>query len=307
MELRQPTLRPDVMRNIDRFHPHNVHPDIWTEVAPLVREAVARTVPANPQSAQEVMGRAARVAEWCYRRGLPVTAEVVFHPDTIDEFVTTQLSHLTAGTQLNYRYQLRRIGEVLLGSPLYGSRPTPMRKSDPVRPYSRDEVSALIAASRTYPTERQREGVACLLALSLGAGLGQQEVAHISGPSVEVTADGVFINIEAGRRRRVPVRIAWEQHVVDLAAAAGNDFLFMPRCKRMKKLAARFVERLPRNDSPKLSVQRLRATWLVDLLDRRVPYNVITEAAGVGPDQVAVYVRYMSEADPAEAARLLRQ
>ena len=69
---------------------------------------------------------------------------------------------------------------------------------------------------------------------------------------------------------------------------------------------SRFVERLPGGDAPKLSTQRLRATWVVRHLEAGVPINVLAAAAGVGAERLARYARSMRAVAAHEADRLLR-
>lgn len=304
----QPHLRDDVVREIDRFRPTKVRPEVWAVIAPFVREVVATTVPATTYKASVILGQASRITEWCFRRGADIKTEVVFHPDTIDEFIADQCTHLTDGTQLNYRLQLRSIGEIVLGPPLYGPRPVAMRISEPTIPYSDDEIAALFAAARTFRTPRQREGYLCIIALALGAGLGQSEIATTVGHAVRHESGAVLISIKGDRRRETTVKRQFENDVVYFAEAAGNRPMFLPKRESpSSRQVSRFIERLPDNNAPKLSIQRLRATWIVSLLDMRVGLNLISEAAGVRPDQVSVYTRYMASIERRSAIEQLRR
>ena len=67
-----------------------------------------------------------------------------------------------------------------------------------------------------------------------------------------------------------------------------------------------FLDRLPEGDAPKLSMQRLRVTWIVQLLDDRVPLNVIADAAGVQADVLGRYVPSMVPCATDEADAFLR-
>ena len=64
-----------------------------------------------------------QLAVWVESIGQPLTAEVVFHPDTVDRFAKEAWDDMAAGTQNNYRSQLR--ASVPLCSAPRSTRPLP--------------------------------------------------------------------------------------------------------------------------------------------------------------------------------------
>lgn len=58
-------------------------------------------------------------------------------------------------------------------------------------------------------------------------------------------------------------------------------------------------------DAPKISVKRLRVTWMVQLLDEAVPIHVIATAAGVEATHLARYADFLTQPDDATAVELL--
>jgi hypothetical protein len=53
-------------------------------------------------------------------------------------------------------------------------------------------------------------------------------------------------------------------------------------------------------------MQRLRVTWIVDLLDERVPLQLVADAAGVQADLLGRYAPFMHTLTPSEADGFLR-
>ena len=77
--------------------------------------------------------------------------------------------------------------------------------------------------------------------------------------------------------------------------------------RAQRKRVSVFTENLPRSDTPKLSSQRLRATWIVRHLEARVPVNALAVAAGINSEELFRYPPRMASVPPDDADRLLRR
>jgi hypothetical protein len=107
---------------LTRFSPKDVAPEVWAVVGPVARDAVARAEPRSAAEATELMSRATALAVFCHGAGMDLRPEVVFAPQTVDHFISVGCAHLAAGTQINYRRILRRVGAAVLGPPAYPER-----------------------------------------------------------------------------------------------------------------------------------------------------------------------------------------
>jgi hypothetical protein len=146
-----------------------------------------------------------------------------------------------------------------------------------------------------------------LLALGLGAGLRNREVAHVVGLDVLVDDDGVQIRVGGSAARIVPVLRRWEAQVARMGAVAGSSAIWCAaRGGTSYKAIGHFIDNCPRSDAPVLTVQRLRATWIAHHLRARTPLGVLKEAAGVGVEQLATYATSLPLPEPASARRMLR-
>ncbi len=297
-----------VVTRIARFSPKKIPPAVEAEIGGLRRQVVARARPATVRRAVLMSSSFTQLAWWAQRTGVPLVVDELLYPDTVDRFIVEGLAHLTKGSQATYRSQLRRLGEVVLGPPEYPGVATPMRGSDPTRPYSPDEMADLVGWARNLSTERQSAGVLALIALARGAGLKTSELNVVVAADVLRDADGLSVAVREKRPRSVPVQRQWEWAIERTLASAGDGLLFQAhRTKPTDKHVSRFVEHLPVcDDVPKLSTRRLRATWIVDQLDRCVPQNVLAEAAGVEALQIAKYTLHMRSVSWSETGRLLR-
>jgi len=289
---------------VARFNPNAIPPQVWAAVGPLVRDAVAKANPVDGRDATELMSRTAALLVWCHGQGLELRPEVMFHPDTLDRFIAAAYGHLASGTGTNYRRVLRRVGRAILGPPIYPPRPFSLPKSAPDQPYSRDDERALRGWVRGLSTPRLREGAIALLGLGLGAGLRSKEIDAAETACVEEDGSGLVVIVPGSPQRRVPVLARWKWALRHAIEHSQGGLLFRPSPGRRKRVSV-FTENLPRANDPKLSVQRLRVTWIVRHLDARVPLHVLAGAAGVTAEQLSLYAGCMADVPAAEADRLL--
>lgn len=297
----------DVTRRIDRFYARDIDPAVWSVIGPLVKAATAASAPTSPRTATTIGSRTALLLSWCFERGMDLTPEVVFHPDTIDEFISTGCARFTKGTRSTYRSTLLQVGESYVGAPLFAPRALPLPTSDPEAPYTTAEITALWAWSRGLSTQAMRDGAAVILAFGLGTGIKAIELNAATTAWIDDTPAGLVVAIPGDRARRVPVRQRWELAVRDVLGRASGGLVFRPERDHVNdRHLTRFLERLPRGDAPKLSMQRLRVTWIVDLLDDRVPLRLVADAAGVQADLLGRYAPFMYAITPSEADGLLR-
>jgi integrase len=296
-----------VSQVINRFSPRSVPPAQWARIEGLVRDSVRHAVPVSAHSAEALMNVVTQLAVWVQTIGQPLTAEVVFHPDTVDRFAKEACAHLAAGTQNNYRSQLRGVGAAVLGPDVYPPAPLQLPKADPVAPYSVAEVAGFRSWARGLPTERYRDNVAVILAFALGAGLSSQEINRLVGTDVTVDDDGVTVQVIGERTRDVPVLAAYEDEVADLARRAEEGPVFLPGRRSIdRKQVPNFLFRCPKGPMGRPNVDRLRNTWIVGHLSAGTHLSALSEAAGVRPDQVVRYQRFAVAPAPEVARRQLR-
>lgn len=292
---------------IDSFIPRDVPFELWVQVAALVRDAATKTRPKSPYRAEILMSTISGLVHWCHREGMPVSTEVVFHPDTIDRYVFIGIHDLTEGTKANYRTILRQVGRAVLGPPLYREAVSfPNRR--PKAPYTAPEMAAIVGWLRGLRTPRMQENALILVATAAGAGLASQDITRLVGTDVEdLGEEGVLVHVPGDRARTVPVLRRWERHVANRAAAVGERPLFLPaRTAITRRDISSFIAKLPTSDAPKLSVTRLRHTWIVHHLAIGTPMPSLERAAGAGADSFARLVVHVPEAAEDTFRRHLR-
>lgn len=230
--------------------------------------------------------------------------------ETIDAFVLTGCAGLKPGTLRTYRTWLRRVREVLVwdnageSEGLHLSAPPA-----PAPPYEEREIASL----RTWAGQlrpRARADALALMALADGMGLAPGEVARLRGTDVRRTRSGACVLDARVLGRLLVARAEWEDDLAHLAEGAGGDFLFRPGHSEPPPdnlIASWAWQHRPEAPLPGLSARRLRASWIVSLMRRRIDHGVIAAAAGLA--SAASLARYQHLVPPlsdSETARLLR-
>ncbi len=259
-------LRPDdsVKAAIARFSPKDVPDQVWERIGPVVTAAVAGEAPEKPNIARRHLTIATQLAVWADRIGVSLEHTVLFHPETIDRYIREGCAHLSIGSRMNYRSQLWKFGEAVIGPDHFPPHPLPLRRSPTNIPYSKAEVTGLVAWARGLRTDHMRRNAQALLAIGLGAGLSSQEVSRLAGSDVREEVGLVLVDVIGQRARTVPVLRVWAPRVLELAEESGTDAFFLPgRTRITRGNIDAFIGRCSDHEDAAFNVQRLRITWMV--------------------------------------------
>lgn len=157
-----------------------------------------------------------------------------------------------------------------------------MARRQVAAPYSAVEVEQLRADAAAQATPARARAARALLALGLGAGLDGRWITTVTAREVTVNPAGmVLVLVGQPSARIVPVLADWEGEVRQLAETAGVEFLVggsSSSKNRAGQLAASIV---PGHGHPRLSVSRLRSTWLVTHLSIGTRLPELARAAGL--------------------------
>ncbi|WP_207934353.1 hypothetical protein [Actinomadura sp. KC06] len=206
--------------------------------------------------------------------------------------------------------------ETALGGDCATGTPARLSGSPASCPYTRAEQVALWTWASGQPTDELRDGLAVLISLGLGCGLGSSEIIPLRAGDVSVGGseehDHPTVVAVRGRRSRLVVcRRPWESILADLAARteARDAYLFRPGAtRRGGNLVTNFLSRAhPTSRTPVLKTSRLRATWLAALIEAGLPLTVIVSAAGLETlHGLSRLMPHIGRVEASQAARLLR-
>jgi len=247
----------------------------------------------------------ARLAVWAVGEGLPLDAEVVLDPDTVERFVAVGLAD--DRSRATYRAVLRRVGPLLTTRAPWEARPATVARRQVAVPYTPRELEGLRTAALAQSTPGRVRAARALLALGAGAGLDGRWVAGVSARDVTVGDGALLVRVGDPAARVVPVLACWEREIVDLAATAGCEFLVGGRSTARNRAGSLAASLVVANGSPSLSASRLRSTWLVAHLANGTRLPELARAAGMqGVTVLSDLLPFVPALEDDEALALLR-
>ncbi|MBC7596360.1 MAG: hypothetical protein H7288_20935, partial [Kineosporiaceae bacterium] len=228
----------------------NYTPDIesshWAAIEPFVTSVVTDAAGLTPYRSRDLQVSVSRLTWWAWKSaGLPLERDVLLRREVIARYIEVGCPTLKAAARGNARSQLLRVAEALLESRRAPARLNPLPASDPARPYGSQEMSALLSWAEHQSTGDRRQNAHVLLALGAGAGLSTSEIGQLRVEQIDINADGVAVNILAGRLRSVPVITEWEEALRSRKERTpGGLFAFRPNHTIMyPNLISNFVDR----------------------------------------------------------------
>jgi hypothetical protein len=249
-----------------------------------------------------------RLAAWCGAREISLAAEIALAQHTIDRHVAELVAagDRSARTYRSYLRMMARSIESSLVAP-YGVN---VLRQGVVLPYSDVEMSRFEHAIDTQPRDALRLGGWALLGAGAGAGASGGEAGRLLGTDVLSDRDGLAIDFHGQRRRPSPVPVLrrYESRLAEVASAAGGTWLVEPGLTKRRNGPYYLAQRLALPaGQPRLEAARLRATWLVELMRRRIPVGLICRTAGLRtPASLGLLVEHVPDADPEHARAWLR-
>lgn len=213
----------------------------------------------------------------CNKDGHEQGVEVVLDAEMIEMMIRDELDDLSAHTRGVYKTTLRKFGEALnpswMGQTIYKkhARSTPQPPNTPAE--KTDVLDWCVDTDEFISCERRK-----IVGLGLSAELTSRQMSELKWSSVEVDERGVLIHLPD---RTIPVTAHWV-YFLDLDKAGANEYVLRPNVTSREpddvtgRTARNKVEPGTRPD-----IRRLKATWIVDLMNRVVPDAFICHAAGI--------------------------
>lgn len=268
------------------------------EVGPTACQLVLDFAPHTTAGLRAYLAVAYRYVDWAFTHyGAGVERTTLFDQRTINHFVKTGMGDMSRSSRSTYRTQLMRMGDILCPE-LRSTRLVEVIDKVPAEaPYTAEEVAQLPRWAMQQRGAYNRHAAWCLLAFCLGAGLRSAELAGLRREDVIEDLEGVSVHVRAGRNpRSVPLPTEWEDIAIVLAeAVAPGSLVFRPdrdaTSPDKKSNAVSSWSRRLDHSTINVTTGRLRNTWIVRLLNSRVPARAIALLAGV--DSFTAFDRYI--------------
>jgi hypothetical protein len=284
----------------------------------MVRTLAVLAVTAGPYAPGKIMTPLAQLVAWAETQGVPLDPRTLLDQATIERFALTANGDrdLVANSRRTRLSMLRRASEALLLDQL-GQRP-PVRLSaapSPFAPYGPLDIADWLIWAQHLRSALQRRNASILLSLGLGCGLAPEDIAELRGEHIERGPSGrAFVHVPGRRQRTVLCRYAYEDLLLTQAQRIGSqEWVFRPDWdnRTSKHLYSGWAERFPRatgHDTREiLQPQRLRTTWIVDLLDHEIHIAVVLRASGLSTlHSLSRYLQFTTPVSTERSYELMR-
>ena len=287
-----------VDRAIERYTPV-MSPDHWNDIGGFVKEAIRSFNPKTVSVARAYLAAAAPFVHWSWQTaGLDIDAGVFTHHN-VARFVSQVMSSKSDWYQYHTAQRLNRLVTHLTGkktSQLNGPN------SRAAHPYSREELLEFRSSAVRRSNAARRGNARVLLGLGAGAGLSAAEIALAKVSDVRAEGSDLQVNVRGRHPRLVPVRLEWQETLrLGLRDRIEDDWAFAGY--RIPQYSARVIHQFHLDDRTESTPQptRLRATWIVQLLQTGAPVNIVLTLAGLA-EAVSLnrYVRALPPTSPDE-------
>lgn len=286
-----------------RYRPVHVAPADWIAVRQFVIDAVLAYGPTNARIAIELVSTVGQYVLWATNeQHAPLDRDDLFYPSMMNRFIRSRTG--VESTRTSLRSRLYRVANAVAGVERHrggvGGRPTVQ-----LAPYSRRELAELESWARTVRNAQKRRAAHIALTFAGGAGLTTGELLNLRGADVLQTADGITVRVASGpSRRTVPVRADWTHYLDEYVHTFPDDELLLYPTNTGKGRPAAF-RTVYMGGHPAPNLQRLRDSWLMDIISR-FPLAVVLAVAGGGLSSLQRYLDAVSLDDVGDYEAALR-
>ena len=292
-------------RRIASYRPEKVDASTWRVVQPFVLDCVRRLPPKGWPVAIRTLRVLTQLTVWTMGQGMGLDPELVFDPDTIERFVVEGLAKNSS--RATYRADLRRVAPLLTTKAPWEPRSTLLPRREVAPPYTQAELEVLRSDAIHQKTPERRRASRALIALGAGAGLDGRWSTQIKARDVVTDGATTLLRVGPPSTRIVPVLAHWEHEVAELAATAGQEFLVGGYSLSRNRASALLSRLEVPPGHQRISLARLRSTWLCWHLAAGTRLPELVAAAGLqGTAMLSDLVSFVSPLPEDEAQRVLR-
>ena len=233
--------------------------------APFARALVATVEPPSWARARSLLWAAARLGAFAHGRGIEPEAQVVLRSGFIERFLAEGTPTWSSPARRTARSNLYFLAAQTRRD---GPRPARLSRERAQSPYDEAELAAYVSLADAQPTESRRQRASGLIALGAGAGLIGADLRLVRGHDVIARSGGVIVCVRGRHPRVVPVRAELAERALRAGAWAKDGFIVGGAEPTRRNVTSPLIASLAGGrDLPRLSLARLRSTWVARCAD----------------------------------------
>ena len=268
---------------LKRYQPNGVTDTMWEQVRPVVTEVMTKSRLSGDASFQKHLGVVASYVTWVATQHRSMAIADAFTFDAIDQYYLTGLAGMSKRTCNDYRSRLHNIAKKInagVGAP--SGLVTPIGRIS-VRPgYSAAEEATLRRIALRQRNPRVRTQLCAVVGFGAGAGLDSADLRNLHRHHIDITDNGILVNVTGRNPRQVVVRATYEELVLVAIEGLTPKQVVIGTGKSKNNPINIVINRADLfDDSPPIDMSRLRSTWISWLMTCRVPLGLILQAAGL--------------------------
>lgn len=269
----------------------------------FARVVVQAADPATWARARSLLWAASRLCDRALAWGLAPEPDVLLQAALIERFIVRGTPGWSAPARRTARSNLLFLAHRFFA---LAPEPMPLARERAQAPYSEAELARYLALADAQPTAARRAKASGLIALGAGAGLIGTDLRAVTGADVVVRSGGVLVEVRARAPRTVPVRAELSARALGAAAWARTGFIVGGAEPNRRNVTSPLIASLAGGaDLPRLSLARLRATWVARCA-ADIGLATFMAAAGVRCSQrLGDVVAHLDPGDEAQAVALL--
>lgn len=286
-----PELDEPIAAAIAAFRPQRC-PVAWDRICVASRALMTAYRPVSVRWVSTQGGLLVKFAAWVYQRpervgGVELQLEELLEPELVELYLAGPVTASPPGTQATVRSIVRRAVRELSGA-----KPVKIGHTAAQPPYTDVECAAFVRLARNQPTAAKRRALSALVALGLGAGLDGREQKAVSPDQVREVDLGdqvaLVVSVGGDRAREVVVRAQYDallREALHLHEEEGRrrDQPLYGRSNERNNVTTAVTSKAVTATGAGVDINatRLRATWLVALMEAQVPLSVLLRTAGL--------------------------
>ncbi len=226
----------------------------------FARAVVVQADPPSWARARSLLWSASRLCAFALFCGHEPEPAVVLSGALIERFIVAGTPRWSSAARRTVRSNLYFLARrVLVRTP----GPVPLGRERAQAPYAEAELAAYLGLADAQRTVARRQRASGLIALGAGAGLLGADLRLVTGEHVVERSGGVVVSVSGRCPRVVPVRAELAARALGAARWAGTGFIVGGAEPTRRNVTSPLIASLAAGpDLPRLSLARLRSTWL---------------------------------------------